>query len=97
MVPTVYVTVASLPATHALTRRFILQDTAAFWQSQGQLEQPVQADGLLDFLGLGPNTTTTDGTSGADTEIGPGVYVIDDQETYVPRPVLNAPCNRHAG
>nr|VWO95941.1 Protein kinase domain-containing protein [Ganoderma boninense] len=68
-------------------------DTAAFWTSQGQLEQPLNPDGLLDFLGLGPNTT--DGTgSGAESAIGPGVYVVDDQETCVPRlpsPVLDTP------
>ena len=36
--------------------------------------------GLLDFLGLAPNNV---GTSGADAELGPGLYVTDDKETYV--------------
>ncbi|PIL35133.1 hypothetical protein GSI_02922 [Ganoderma sinense ZZ0214-1] len=66
-------------------------DTAAFWTSQGQLVQPVNADGLLDFLGLGPNTT--DGGSGAESAIGPGVYVIDDQETAIAFANNNAQAN----
>ena len=59
----------------------IEQDTASFWAEKGQLERPVKSDGALDFLGLGPKTTA--GKSGADAEIGPGVYITDQQEMYV--------------
>ncbi|KAJ6577590.1 hypothetical protein B0H19DRAFT_564102 [Mycena capillaripes] len=54
-------------------------DTAAFWAQKGQLERPVKPDGFFDFIGLGPKSTS--GTSGADAEIGPGVYVTDDRGT----------------
>ena len=35
----------------------------------------------FDFIGLGPKSSS--GTSGADAEIGPGVYVTDDQDMCV--------------
>ena len=60
----------------------VAQDTAAFWESKGQLEKPVKPNGLLDFIGLGPKNRNA-GTSGADAEIGPGVYITDDPEMYV--------------
>ncbi|KAI1785843.1 hypothetical protein LXA43DRAFT_100295 [Ganoderma leucocontextum] len=68
-------------------------DTAAFWESKGQLEKPVKADGVLDFLGLGPKGTTA-GTSGADAEIGPGVYVTDDQDIAIAFANNNAKVNK---
>ena len=61
-----------------LMPRRLIQDTAAFWTQKGQLEKPVKADGFFDFIGLGPKSSS--GTSGADAEIGPGVYVTDDQD-----------------
>ncbi|KAJ6538977.1 hypothetical protein B0H19DRAFT_1269353 [Mycena capillaripes] len=56
-------------------------DTATFWASKGQLEKPVKADGFFDFIGLGPKSNS--GTSGADAELGPGVYVTDDHEIAI--------------
>ncbi|KAI1785272.1 hypothetical protein LXA43DRAFT_147172 [Ganoderma leucocontextum] len=56
-------------------------DTAAFWATKGHIEKPVKADGFLDFLGIG--TKVTAGTSGADAEIGPGLYVADNKETGI--------------
>ena len=47
----------------------------------------MKSDGLLDFLGLGPQKA---GTSGADAEIGPGVYVTDDKQMYVHLPFPRA-------
>ncbi|PIL32792.1 hypothetical protein GSI_04909 [Ganoderma sinense ZZ0214-1] len=52
-------------------------DTAAFWAAKGHIEKPVKADGFLDFLGIGSGSSTA-GTSGADAEIGPGLYVADN-------------------
>ena len=69
-----------LPVLHSADA--VAQDTAAFWESKGQLEKPVKPNGLLDFIGLGPKNRNA-GTSGADAEIGPGVYITDDPEMYV--------------
>jgi hypothetical protein len=55
-----------------------VQDTASFWEQKGQLERPVKPDGFFDYIGLGPRSSH--GTSGADAELGPGVYVTDDRE-----------------
>ena len=66
------------------------QDTAAFWAQKGQIEKPVKADGILDLFGLGPTSKTAKGTSGANQEIGAGLYVTDDQFMYVPTPLLSS-------
>ena len=47
------------------------------WTQQGKLVKPVKKSGFLDFFGLGPTST---GTSGANAELGPGVYVTDDKQ-----------------
>ena len=58
------------------------QDTAALWKEKGQLVKPTKASGFFDFLGLGPSKDA--GRSGADAENGPGLYVTDDIDMYVP-------------
>jgi hypothetical protein len=57
-------------------------DTAAFWAEKGQLAKPTAKTGIFDFI-LGPKSKTPPGSSGADAEIGPGVYVTDDQDMCV--------------
>ncbi|KAH9932705.1 uncharacterized protein BXZ73DRAFT_101247 [Epithele typhae] len=67
-------------------------DTAAFWAQQGQLAKPTKADGLFDFIGLGPKSAA--GSSGADAENGPGVYVTDDKAIAIAFANNNAKVNK---
>ncbi|KAM5545045.1 hypothetical protein V8D89_001156 [Ganoderma adspersum] len=66
-------------------------DTAAFWASKGHIEKPVKADGFLDFLGIGSKSAK--GTSGANAEIGPGLYLADKKDTSIVSANINAKAN----
>ncbi|KAJ7103897.1 hypothetical protein C8R44DRAFT_345882 [Mycena epipterygia] len=55
--------------------------TAAFWQQQGAVLKPPATTSKFDFLGLLGLTGAGSGSSGADAELGPGLYVTDDMTT----------------
>ncbi|THH17747.1 hypothetical protein EW146_g3116 [Bondarzewia mesenterica] len=48
--------------------------TASLWESSGSIVRPPGPKGVFDFLAL----TATKGTSGADAELGPGLYIADE-------------------
>ncbi|KAH9913569.1 uncharacterized protein BXZ73DRAFT_55449, partial [Epithele typhae] len=66
-------------------------DTAAFWAQQGQLEKPTKATGFFDFFDFDSNQAA--GSSGADAENGPGVYVTDDKDIAIAFANNNAKVN----
>ncbi|KAJ7142069.1 hypothetical protein C8R43DRAFT_1199973, partial [Mycena crocata] len=60
-----------------------LQRTAAFWKQQGSVLKPPATTSTFDFPGLTAlvgsfSSQTGDGTSGADAELGAGLYITDD-------------------
>jgi hypothetical protein len=56
-------------------------DTAQLWAKNGYISKPTAKTGLFDFNFFGPKTAG--GTSNADAELGPGLYVTDEQGTCV--------------
>ncbi|KAH9934480.1 uncharacterized protein BXZ73DRAFT_45745, partial [Epithele typhae] len=67
-------------------------DTAAFWKQQGQLAKPTKATGFFDFFDFDSNQAA--GSSGADAENGPGVYVTDDKDIAIAFANNNAKVNK---
>ncbi|KAH9919181.1 uncharacterized protein BXZ73DRAFT_105010 [Epithele typhae] len=66
-------------------------DTATFWAAKGQLEKPVKPSGFFDFFDFSSKQSA--GTSGADAENGPGVYITDDKDIAIAFANNNAKVN----
>ena len=62
---------------HLVSDLIAFQATAAFWASNGgRITKPPGNTGILDFLGV--TSPSAQGTSKADEEFGPGLYITDD-------------------